>query len=359
MRSLPARIDEQKEGRPTKGCVLWALMESFKYSHCQEVHDKMYGFLGLSTDCGNMGLKVDYSSSIESLYRELMWFYHDHFRDEPSRGAQLFALSAFLQELFSNHMTPGTPERLELESRGSIGSINAPKSSMEIAVHGHAAITQFLSTDDAKQYEASQLVDFLAGKIPHSDLGYWRDLVDPNLKGVETNETSHVFVTTSDYMLHHPVGDDDELSAQVSNKTDQTSVFLATFPYWIESMTVIGIAPRGSQVGDIVCTFLESRLMMVMRFSSEAQRYNLVGYGIMEDFDKKLGGIPALLQYAETPKDHWQGMINRRLNGDKTIESVLQNSRIALTTKNIWPAILTIDLANLQAITRPKLSRPS
>jgi hypothetical protein len=82
MRSLPARIDHQKEMKQKKGCILWTLLENFKHSNCQEVHDKVYGFLGLSTDCTGDGLEIDYTKIVDELYRDIILFYFETFRHD-------------------------------------------------------------------------------------------------------------------------------------------------------------------------------------------------------------------------------------------------------------------------------------
>jgi hypothetical protein len=92
MRSFPARIDQQREVRQRNDCVLWTLIESFRDSLCQDPLDRVYGFHGLSNDCGSSGLPINYLKSLNELYKGFMRFYDLKFfwgDQSPSQGAQL------------------------------------------------------------------------------------------------------------------------------------------------------------------------------------------------------------------------------------------------------------------------------
>jgi hypothetical protein len=53
------------------------LLDTFAYTECQELRDRIYGFLGLAHDCQNGGLKVDYSKPLLDLYKEVIAFQYN------------------------------------------------------------------------------------------------------------------------------------------------------------------------------------------------------------------------------------------------------------------------------------------
>jgi len=65
------------------------------------IHDKVYGLLAISTDCGSRGTPVNYSAPVSQLYMDIMKVYNQHHRLDPSfcSGSQLVRLSQLLQSL--------------------------------------------------------------------------------------------------------------------------------------------------------------------------------------------------------------------------------------------------------------------
>lgn len=76
IRSPLSRIDHARDTHRKRGCILWTLLESFKESQCQRIHDKIYGLLSLSSDCGKENFPIDYSESVTQLYRDVVWFHY-------------------------------------------------------------------------------------------------------------------------------------------------------------------------------------------------------------------------------------------------------------------------------------------
>lgn len=255
MRSLPARLDQQKEARLRGGCVLWTLLESFQDSLCQEVHDKIDGFMGLSTDCGDQGLTIDYTKSVEQLYRDVIRFYWHEFGQDSSlhRAPQLIKLGEFLQNLLGKH--PGANKCIQeatlAQEQYSTQNQVEPVSSTNISMStcNPMVIIRFPSSNYplATQYRISELIDYIDGKIPYSHLGYWRDFVESDFKGVSTIDSAQAYTNVS--YTHQKNG----------RKIDRPTVFLAWHiinrPALNEDNQmplVVGIAPGGSQIGDIV-----------------------------------------------------------------------------------------------------------
>lgn len=94
MKSLLARIDQHRNLRTSQESPLWSLMESFSNSQCQLIHDKVYGWLALASDCRNASFPVDYSKTSHELYRDVISFCC-RWKGSASTPA-LVALSSFM-----------------------------------------------------------------------------------------------------------------------------------------------------------------------------------------------------------------------------------------------------------------------
>ncbi|RDW63742.1 hypothetical protein BP6252_11287 [Coleophoma cylindrospora] len=359
LRSLPARIDQQKEARLKAGCVLWTLLENFKDSLCQEIHDKIYGFLGLSTDCGGQGLTVDYSKSVDQVYRDVIWFYYKKFRKDSSahHAAQLMKLSEFLQDLLRDH--PRSDEALlnvhqdqqpphtlqhPIEDSGPM-----PSTFVSISACNVMVIDRFISSDEAKHYQASELVDFLEGKIPYSHVGYWRDFIEADLKGVYPIPKCSAYAS---------IRQSNQLRPGSFQKVDRPSVFIA-LPLDERSdetvRHVVGIAPAGSETGDVVLSFVDSHIAIIMRSKPESNAIQPatnepenLKYNEPKDLKYRLTGSGALFL------THSQNALyfKNQLMTDKSIETTRVDISLDPEVIDPFPAILWMDLATLQTVTQ-------
>ncbi|CAG8974178.1 hypothetical protein HYALB_00011786 [Hymenoscyphus albidus] len=343
MRSLPARLDQQKEARSNGGCVLWTLLETFKDSLCQEVHDKIYGFMGLSTDCGGRGLTIDYTKSVEQIYQDVICFYYDKFRQESSShcAAQLMKLSEFLQALLGNHPADGHGiQNLALDEQAG----PAPSSFVSISACNVWTIFKFpySDSDDAKLYGVSDLIDFLDGKIPYSHLGYWRDLVESDLKGIGEIRDSRVYATIKG--VKNPFN--------IVRKVKRPSVFLATQfdhgtvkhgqPY------VLGIAPSDSQTGDIVLSFVDTQISLIMTRSQPENSTTADPQINVEDNKYILIGRGCIFMSHSKSKLPFRS----QLTAEKYVEVVRTEYALteADTRSDPFPAVLYINLSTLQLV---------
>ncbi|KAK4112969.1 hypothetical protein N656DRAFT_636210 [Canariomyces notabilis] len=256
--------------RKRNGCVLWRLLETFRDSLCKEIHDKVYGFLGLFSDCDAQRIPVDYPKSVFEIYEDVMCFYHSKFRGrtgiEPPLGAQLARLSEFLQELLGlGHGSELAPPFACSMPRSSIVEISATR---VFVVEG------FLDAKLAVPYRALELAEFLQGTIPYSHLGHWRSVISPDVGEVYAIRNSqaallcHVEISQAVVISANSTAN---ASAVARNKR----VFYARPPTpathiasTVRNRYVIGICPGGSRLGDVACTFLESRLALVFRPAS-------------------------------------------------------------------------------------------
>jgi hypothetical protein len=104
---------------------------------------------------------------------------------------------------------------------------------------------------------------------------------------------------------------------------------------------VVGIVPPGTYQGDLVCTFVESRVALI--FSQD--RNSTTGYRLKSrahlDFEQLAKSIP----------------IKSQLSSGKSIE--LTTSSTGEVHSFCWPATISIDMSTLQDVTRGILSHRS
>lgn len=370
MRSLPARIDQQKGSRnKNSGCSLWALLEAFQSSHCKEIHDKVYGFMGLSTDCGSSGIPIDYSRSVQQLHNDVILFYHQRFRNEspPPSAAQLISLSEFLQKLLGCHPDATSQHGLQHSVTAFYQFLEPGAGSTDVvqaSAFSALVIDKFLSSSDAADYNAINLVRFLNGEIPYSHLGFWRDFVDHRVSGVFQVGPCQASVIFHDRVT--AFGNEQEVDA-----ISQPSVFMARpFPQHFklgEDKTaskadfVIGIAPPGSRRGDLVCTFVDSRVVLIVRpcplTADGVDRAKQNEHNTLEPHQRVLNPVVGRA-VIDLSRSTWVPPFKSTLNVDKTIQ-VTQVRSVVDDREAPWPATLVIDLPSLQLLTSSTSELPS
>lgn len=370
MRSLPARIDQQKGSRNNNmGCTLWALLEAFQSSQCKEIHDKVYGFIGLSTDCGSSGIPIDYSRSVQQLYNDVILFYHHRFHSKgsPPSAAQLISLSEFLQKLLVCHsyaIIQGSLQQpvtaSEQTSVPDVGSTDV----VGISAFSTLVVDEFLTSSNAAEYSATNLVQFLNGDIPYSHLGFWRDFIDHRVSGVFP-----VGSLQASLIIHGTIASFDNESEVEA--ISHPSVFIASpFFYYAKSGEgktnskaefVIGIAPPGTRRGDLVCTFVDSRMVLIVRpYSSNFDSVTRVNNNEHTDLELQRMVFKPVIGCAviDWSRSTWVPSFKSVLTLDKTIQ-VTQVKTPVYEQEIPWPATLVIDLPSLQKLTSPALEIPA
>lgn len=364
MRSLPARIDQQKASRQKNGsCTLWTLLEAFQASLCKEIHDKIYGFIGLSTDCGSTGIPIDYSKSVQQLYRDVILFYYQKFRSisAPPSAAQLISLSEFLQGLLACHPGASLQQDLPhaLTSCDGVPTRDLGANAVvAISAFETLVVDKFLSLSNATEYNASNLVRFLSGDIPYSHLGFWRDFVDHKVHGV-----CEIGPSSASLIYHDTTTTIEDRSG--SEAISQPSAFIAiplTQHLDLEQETdqlkaefVIGIAPPGCRRGDLVCTFVDSRMVLIVRPCAvniedvpRATPYNHRAPVLSGKAFQPLVGRAII----DLSRSTWEPAFKSISNLDKTIQIIQARDHME-KTETPWPATLVIDLPSLQKLTNP------
>ncbi|CAG8951516.1 hypothetical protein HYFRA_00007432 [Hymenoscyphus fraxineus] len=248
-------------------------------------------------------------------------------------------LSEFLQALLGNHPAADLGlENLALDTQAE----PAASTFVSISACNVWKIFKFpfSDSDDAKLYGVSDLIDFLDGKIPYSHLGYWRDLVESDLKGIGETRDSRTYATIKG--VRNPFN--------IVRKVKRPSVFLATpfdqGPVKHSQPYVLGIAPSGSQTGDIVLSFVDTQISLIMTRSQpvttadpqinvEDNKYMLIGRGCIFMSHSKIK-LP----------------FRSQLTAEKYVEVVKTEYALteAETPRDPFAAILLINISTLQLV---------
>lgn len=368
MRSLPARIDQQKASRDKTGsCCLWALLEAFQASQCKEIHDKVYGFVGLSTDCGSTGIPIDYSRSIQQLYSDVILFYHERFRNKsaPPFAAQLISLSEFLQSLLLV-CHPSISLQQDVQRAVPPPDCDQPPVApnpgshvVEVSAFSTLVVDKFLSLDDAAEYDATSLVQFLDGQIPYSHLGFWRDFIDDKITGVYAMGPSEARLiyhdTTTAFRSGPELGAISQPSVFVARPVPRNIDLGEEEPHHLKTEFVIGIAPPGCRRGDLVCTFVDSRIVVIARTCTINKDFVPVDT-LNDDRAPVLRGRVfkpivgrAVIDFSRSA---WMPAFKSISNLDKTIQIIQLKDRMD-KPETPWSATLVIDLPSLLSLSDP------
>jgi hypothetical protein len=355
MRSPLSRVTHAKETHHKNGCILWTLLETFAESDCQELHDKIYGFLGVASDCGNEDIPLDYSRSISQLYGDVVRFYHGIFQKDSSspHSAQLMKFSEFLGRYLERHPRCSAAweyEEIELkpqqdsEQKTTVGHDSTTM--MQISASDTMFIDRFPSDEDASKFAGSELVNFLEKRTPYSHIGFWRDFIDPSVSEVYPITTSNVVATCHIAMPQ---------KAEQQEEITRSSVFITSTRNGSGSqdrLPVLGIAPPNSKTGDMLCTFVDSHIALVMRPVPEEEDSRITST-YHNDHETTIhthvliGRAYLDFQYMERIQQ-----LKSRLTSDKTVELVTSTDSTLSVYGTPWSATLSVDLVTLRSITK-------
>jgi hypothetical protein len=233
----------------------------------------------------------------------------------------------------------------------------ASKTTMQISTSDTMFIDRFPTSKEAAKFAASELVDFFERRTPYSHLGFWRDFIDPSVSEVYPIQTSSVSATRHIAM---PQG------ARQQEEIRRPTVFTTStrndfgLP---DRLPVLGIAPSGSKRGDMLCTFVESHIALVMRPVS-AERDSRTTLVDQNDHESPLrthiliGRAYLDFQYMERIQQR-----KTQLTSDKTVELITPSADTLSIYGTPCSATLTVDLETLRSITKavmpPRVVRTS
>ncbi|KAK5729767.1 hypothetical protein LTR17_011633 [Elasticomyces elasticus] len=329
-RSTIARLDDVRVRSRKETLDMWSLLESFPDLQCYDIHDKIYGFLGLANDCSNAAIPVDYSNSVQQLFEDVVRFRYQKFQKDATspHAAQLMKLCEFLQ----NYLRGRQHYRDSIGQAQRFEDAQAHPACLSISASALLVISGVPTQDQACELGAPNLLDFLSGSKPYSYLSFWREKVDSSLSTICAVDAPKAHVA-----LHMEV---EQKADGTTQPFDRASAIVATClnsgstsGSAHSTSQVIGIAPPGIHVGDLVCTFVDSQVALIIRRTPDRSSiYKLVGRAELD-----LQRLEEILP------------IKIRLAHDKSIETTIIARNVERLAR--WPATFSLDLSTLKAVT--------
>jgi hypothetical protein len=323
--SIPLRLEAQVRGPYDSGLNLCSLLRTYQGALCKDPRDKIYGFLGLAIDIHD-GFPIDYSKSLFEVFTDTI--FHQN-RSETRSQHDILEVSRLVARMLGG--------RTRLEPDGPARSFYAGDISIE-------------STD--AQVRRLHVPGRLAGRINHigplrcdvmasaDKLNEWTSLIWSNISDALLRAT----VLEQSILFRESIERLDEVSQRTvfafdrdiswkdlqqssletlkrnygsafgigpSQSTDSSCngcrLFLLQPPALEHTASWMGLAPRGTQVGDFVCQFAGIECAVIIRqlptvnptsaINQSHYTYKIIGCaGLARDSDtaRPLRGTPLL-----------------------------------------------------------------
>ena len=333
-RSLMAQLDEVRSVSQAKGCTLWTLLESFQNLNCYAIHDKIYGFMGLTgTFHHDHELPIDYSKTVKQLFGDVISFsYHEFSNDGSSpHSAQLIAFTEFLQRYLRGH---GAYEGdLDFGQAGTSFQDNIELSISAFAVFRVERIPTMDGDHDLESCMPTAVALDYSDPL-FSDTYFWgKDLEDHLATVFATASSSSFAALESEAYLDKSPQPDNMYSLPLNGRFPVVAKY--GFHNGSLQSEVAAIVPAGTQIGDLLCTFLDSRLVLAFRRKLNVEGEYLLSGRANLDFR----AMERLME------------LKGRLTTEKTAELLVSNK----LSENLvpWPVTVHLNLFELQVLTDP------
>lgn len=289
-------LHQKRRGRHGSSNRLEALLEDFQYAECKESRDKIYGFLGLAHDCEDDFLVADYTKPLFALYKDVIRFFcqrrllQNGSTNELDRSMRVVRFSQLVQRLLGMpDLANAGEDRLQpadvVQVRGAIGSeVLHIGPSYNEAISSNMANKQWKSSFK-DYYPLPQDVEELRGVFE----SYSILLNEPKrnfdkFRGIQPSKLySKAIKSDRVWNRNENEWDHQELDNQVRpDLNDSVSITNATFSIgsprmFLGSNGIMGLAPRETIEGDIICQFWKTDVVAVLRKEDQGEIYRVVG----------------------------------------------------------------------------------
>jgi hypothetical protein len=274
------------------------LLKSFQDSFASVMHDKIYGFVGMSNDHFDNRIPVDYTKSPFELYRDVIVFQNISKVDKERNKMEMVYFSALVRNLLSrtSELTNRVGRERVVRLPGFTSPVDYPIKQKDLWwFRRNVRIWQPSQAETPEMwfvttlYEGIEVLGFPVGTIQRIGPSY-ADFISSSdaAKKWDAQILEHFSKDSSDLktargknerlkrLLNAP---DTEL--RLLNLTSIEEIFTEDPQqhqprFFIGSGIVLGMVPEGSNSGDIICQFLNVKAAAVLR-SNEHGSYRYIG----------------------------------------------------------------------------------
>jgi hypothetical protein len=318
--SVPPKLVQQLQHKYDGGHKLHSLLKSYQNSLCTDPRDKIFGFVGLATDC-DQKFPMDYGKRLFEVWRDAVIYKSN---DEISPPVDILQLAQLMKRLLggqeiasSNDLWRGTGHpyndlvildtstciRTPVLISGVISHLGPTHpetfSNLRKVDEWTSSIRKLLSKNSLPDILDSK--DSLPGVLESNDrfLELLEELADEELKkisrwrpGIAYRFGSVPYPTSSELFPYTTTPPTlvsmkrnyirPEMTDTVESAATEPRLFFLERNYVFENnnaATVMGLAPPGARVGDLICHIYESEIAVVVRV--EMNLFTLIGTSVL------------------------------------------------------------------------------
>jgi hypothetical protein len=111
---IPLKLDTHLQEKYREGYKLHSLLEGYQNALCKDPRDKIYGFIGLATDC-DTNFPMDYSKSLFDVWKDVVTYRNSYQKAEQSNIIEYARLVGHLLGLFDMQRPVGLAQGGEIQ----------------------------------------------------------------------------------------------------------------------------------------------------------------------------------------------------------------------------------------------------
>ena len=293
-------LNEKRAHRHGDSNRLETLLEDFRYAKCQELRDKIYGFLGLAHDCEDGSIEADYSKPLFDVYVDVINFFNrqrplltDH--NGHNRAAKVVRFSQLVQRLLGHDSTPISRmnQAQIVLAIGTVGGTILHVGPTFHELYSSSAVYKEWKRSFGKYYSSPADIQRLreANEAYEEILFHKLGTVIANVHSINPSvfESSGTLLSgvwdsplcqdavekialegSKENALNMPIGRALEELLDLSTSTRTTRLFIG-------SGLLLGLGPPHAAEGDLLCQFDRTNVVAILRKEEEKDIYRLIG----------------------------------------------------------------------------------
>jgi hypothetical protein len=298
---LPLKLAQQRRDKHVSR--LERLLVDFNGAKCKEPRDKIYGLLGLASDCPVNKIKVDYEKPMFELFEEIVRvFYHHTTPSEPGfpqsidRSMRLAQFSQMIQKSLVMNASSTNLRRVRTISNSTmcargiiVGSVLhvGPLCSGIISTYLEYQLWTASFAEHYRQEQDLEKVREMFETYYDKKLLKWsKDSLTAKYRKIDSNITWGKLCSEfwldgfrkSTQNQQFPIPTTSTTSGNGPSTSSGPHVFLA-------DNFMMGLAPPGTRQSDLICRFWKTTVAAVMRPVEGTDRYKIIGRAHVESYE--------------------------------------------------------------------------